>query len=44
MSGATVFDLTDVRFKTDVNADVMAFVREHNPFAHSDLGQLLIDL
>ena len=44
MSGATVFDLTDARFKTDVNADVMAFVRELNPFAHSDLGQLLIDL
>lgn len=39
-----LIDLTDERFKILVNADVIDYIGEANPFAHSDLGQKLIDL
>jgi len=37
-------DLTDERFKTDDNRDVIEFIRRTNPFAHSDVGDRLIRL
>ncbi len=39
-----LIDLTDERFKIPVNTDVINYIRSANPFAHSDLGQKLIDL
>ena len=39
-----LIDLTDQRFKIPVNADVIGYIADANPFAHSDLGQKLIDL
>lgn len=44
MSGKFLIDLTDARFHVDANADVLAFIRRANPFAHSDVGSLLLDL
>jgi hypothetical protein len=39
-----LIDLTDERFKISANADVINYIRRASPFAHSDLGQKLIDL
>ena len=44
MSGRFLIDLTDPRFVIPDNADVIAFIRRVNPFAHSDVGSLLFDL
>jgi hypothetical protein len=41
---AWLIDLTERRFKIPVNADVIDYIERANPFAHSDLGQKLIDL
>jgi hypothetical protein len=41
---AWLIDLTDQRFKIPANADVVGYIARANPFAHSDLGQRLIDL
>lgn len=41
---ATLIDVTDPRFSTAGNADVLAFVRRTNPFAHSDVGSVLLSL
>ena len=39
-----LIDVTDARFKIDVNDDVMRFVRVTSPFAHSDVGEVLLAL
>ena len=39
-----LIDITDRRFWIPVNVAVIDHIREANPFAHSDLGQKLIDL
>ena len=39
-----LIDMTDPRFNIPVNAAVIGHIREANPFAHSDLGQKLIEL
>ncbi len=40
----TLIDVTDPRFSTAENSDVLAFVRRTNPFAHSDVGSVLLSL
>jgi hypothetical protein len=42
--GKFLIELTDDRFKTDDNRDVIEFIRVVNPFAHSDVGSMLIEL
>ncbi|MEO7457972.1 MAG: hypothetical protein ABIY52_17075 [Gemmatimonadaceae bacterium] len=42
MTGKYLVDLTDDRFKTAQNDDVIAFIRAKNPSSHSDVGELLI--
>ena len=42
--GKFLIDVTDARFSIPENADVLAFIRRKNPFAHSDVGSLLFDL
>jgi hypothetical protein len=37
-----LIDLTDDRFKTSVNRDVIDFIRRDNPFAHSGVADRLI--
>jgi len=44
MGGKFLIDLTDARFRIAANEDVLEFVRRTNPFAHSDVGSLLLDL
>src|SRR4051794_18351350 len=44
MTGNFLIDLTDPRFSIPENADVIAFIRRANPFAHSDVGSLLFEL
>ena len=44
MSGKLLIDLTDGRFRVAGNEDVLEFVRRTNPFAHSDVGSLLLEL
>jgi hypothetical protein len=44
MTGKLLIDVTDPRFSIPGNADVLAFIRRKNPFAHSDIGSLLFDL
>jgi hypothetical protein len=39
-----LIDITDPRFFIPDNADVIEFIRRVNPFAHSDVGSLLLDL
>lgn len=39
-----LIDATDPRFFIAPNDDVIAFIRRTNPFAHSDVGSLLLDL
>ena len=36
-TGRFLIDVTDARFFTPENADVLAFIRRGNPFAHSDV-------
>ena len=44
MLGKFLIDVTDPRLFIAANNDVIEFVRATNPFAHSDVGMLLIDL
>lgn len=44
MAGKFLIDLTDARFHVARNEDVLEFVRRSNPFAHSDVGSLLLTL
>jgi hypothetical protein len=44
MPGKFLIDLTDARFQTPQNADVIEFIRVKNPFAHSDVGSIVFDL
>ena len=44
MAGKFLIELTDPRFVTDDNADVVEFIRKANPFAHSDVGSVLFEL
>jgi hypothetical protein len=39
-----LIDVTDPRFIIADNHDVIEFIRRANPFAHSDVGSLLLDL
>ena len=39
---AFLIDLTDERFKIPANRAVIEYIRRENPFAHSDVGALLI--
>jgi len=39
-----LIDVTDARFRIPVNAAVIDHIGRTNPFAHSDLGQKLIEL
>jgi hypothetical protein len=43
MAGKFLIDLTDARFSIAQNEEILAFVREKNPFAHSDVGSLLFE-
>jgi hypothetical protein len=43
-TGRFLIDITDERFRTPQNAEVIEFIRSANPFAHSDLGSLLFRL
>lgn len=42
-TGRFLIDLTDPRFFTPENADVLAFIRRANPFAHSDVGAFVFE-
>lgn len=44
MTGQYLIDVTDARFKTSQNADVIEFIRVKNPFAHSDVGSIAFEL
>jgi hypothetical protein len=44
MPGNFLIDVTDPRFFTGANEDVVRFIRVANPFAHSDVGSVLIEL
>src|SRR5258708_18120481 len=39
-----LIDVTDDRFKIPANQAVIEYIRRENPFAHSDIGDLLIRL
>src|ERR1700738_914686 len=39
-----LIDLTDERFKIPANGAVIEYIRRENPFAHSDIGAVLIRL
>jgi hypothetical protein len=39
-----LIDLTDAKFQSPANAAVIDYIRRANPFAHSDLGEKLIEL
>jgi len=41
---AFLIDLTDGRFKITANRAVIEYIRRENPFAHSDIGAILIRL
>ena len=43
MAGKFLIDLTDARFQTPQNADVIEFIRRANPFAHSDVGSVAFE-
>jgi hypothetical protein len=43
MTGKFLIDVTDARFMTPQNADVIEFIRVKNPFAHSDVGSIAFD-
>ena len=42
--GKWLIDMTDPRFFIADNDDVIGFIRRTNPFAHSDVGSLLLEL
>jgi len=42
-TGRFLIDVTDPRFFTPENADVVAFIRRVNPFAHSDVGTIVFE-
>jgi len=44
VAGKFLIDLTDARFLIAGNEHVLQFVRRSNPFAHSDVGSLLLAL
>jgi hypothetical protein len=44
MPGKFLIDVTDPRFQTAANADVIEFIRKKNPFAHSDVGSVAFEL
>ena len=44
MPGRFLIDVTDSRFLIPVNAEVIEFIRRANPFAHTDVGDVLFDL
>src|SRR5512146_2961472 len=44
MPGKFLIDVTEPRFKISWNAEVIAFIRAENPFAHSDVSSLLIEI
>jgi hypothetical protein len=44
MPGKFLIDMTDQRYQTPENADVIAFIRVKNPFAHSDVGSIVFAL
>jgi len=44
MAGKFLIDVTDPRFQTPQNADVIEFIRVKNPFAHSDVGSIIFDV
>jgi hypothetical protein len=39
-----LIDLTDERFKIPANRAVIEYIRRENPFAHSDIGAVLLQL
>ena len=39
-----LIDLTDERFKIPANRAVIEYIRRENPFAHSDIGAMLMRL
>ncbi len=41
---AFLIDITEERFKIPANRAVIEYIRRENPFAHSDIGGLLIRL
>jgi len=41
--GKFLIDVTDARYQTAHNADVIEFIRRTNPFAHSDVGSIVYD-
>jgi hypothetical protein len=42
--GKSLIELTDEKFKTPYNRDVIEFIRVMNPFAHSDVGSRMMEL
>jgi len=44
MAGKFLIEVTDERLFVPGNEEVLEFVRRANPFAHSDVGSLLLDL
>jgi hypothetical protein len=44
MTGKYLIDLTDARFFGVENQEVIEFVRRVNPFAHTDVGAVLLEL
>ncbi len=44
MAGKFLIDVTDARFLIPANDDVIGFIRRANPFAHSDVGSVLLEL
>ena len=43
MPGKLLIEITDPRFQTEENSDVIEFIRRTNPFAHSDVGSILFE-
>jgi hypothetical protein len=44
VTGRFLIDATDARFRIPANDDVIEFIRRANPFAHPDVGSLLLEL
>ena len=44
MPGKFLIDITDPRYQTAENADVIEFIRRKNPSAHSDVGSIVFAL
>jgi hypothetical protein len=41
---AFLIDITEKRFKIPLNQAVIEYIRRQNPFAHSDIGDKLIEV